>query len=124
MVRDWFQFMSAEGIGIIDLATGQIPLNPAILDKANPALKGWLTIKPDIFAGITQPPGSYSNPIIYTEDMEKNMQAWAADQVDFETAMKKADENATRSMVKKYEDAMKEAGWPELPPECDPFRTK
>lgn len=124
IVRDWFQFMSAEGIGIVNLATGNIPLNPVALDKADPSLKDWLTIKPEIFAGVSQPPGSYSNQIIYTDDTEKNLQAWAADQVDFETAMKKADENATRSMVKKYEDAMKAAGWPALPPECDPYRTK
>jgi ABC-type glycerol-3-phosphate transport system substrate-binding protein len=124
IVRDFFQFMSAEGMGMIDLATGQIPLNPKALEQANPALKNWLTIKPEIFDGISQPPGSFSNQIIYTDDTEKNIQAWAAGQVDFETATKRADENATQSMVKKLEDVMDDIGLTELPEECKPWASK
>jgi ABC-type glycerol-3-phosphate transport system substrate-binding protein len=124
LVRDWFQFMSAEGMGIVNLATGTIPLNPATVEQADPALKGWLTIKPDQFVGVSQPPGSYSNPIIYTEDTEKNIQAWSADQVDFQTATQKADENATRSLVKKLEDSMADLGINELPADCLPFASQ
>jgi len=124
MVLDWFQFMSAEGIGILSSHTGSLSLNPKIVDKAEPKLKKFLSIKPEVFKGVSQPPGTYSNEPIYTADTEKNMQAWSAGQVDFETATKKADENIRRTVVKRYEDAMKEAGYPPLPASCDPYRTQ
>jgi hypothetical protein len=81
-------------------------------------------MQPKIYQGISQPMGSFSNPVIYTADDQKTLQAWAADQIKTEEAFKRADENATKTTVKRYEDGQKAGGWPDLPKECDPFRTK
>jgi len=124
MVRDFFQYMSAEGIGYVNGATGTISLNPKLLDKLDPALKDWLTMQPKIYQGISQPMGSFSNNVVYTADDQKTLQAWAAGQIQTEEAFKRADENATKTTVKRYEDGQKAGGWPDLPKECDPFRTK
>jgi len=124
MVRDFFQFMSSPEGNQRVVDSGGIPANAELFKKLPPELQAITEVKKEVFTGVTQPPGTMANWILAFADNEKNLEAWMAGQLDFETAMKKADENATREMVSRLEDQLQNFGLTELPEPCKPWATR
>jgi ABC-type glycerol-3-phosphate transport system substrate-binding protein len=123
MVRDFFQFMSsAEVTEIYARETGAISLNPDVFQAVDPRLADVLKVRNQIWLGVTQPPGSYANYTLYQNDPEFNIRAWFADQISFEEAMQRADENATKEYVRRAETTLSDRG-EELPDVCKPWGT-
>ncbi len=124
MVVDFFQFMSsAEVTEIYARETGAVVLNPDVFQVIDERLSGWLTVRDPLYDGITQPPGSYANYTMYTHDPEFNIRAWMSDQIAFEDAVARADENATREWVRQMEVTLKDRG-EDLPEVCEPWATQ
>ena len=124
IVRDFFQFMSSAEVSEIRAReTGAISLNPDVSQELDPRLAGWQSVRDPMFDGVTQPPGTYANYIVYTHDPEFNIRAWLSGQLAFEEAMKAADENATQEWVRRMTDTLKARG-EDLPDVCKEWATK
>jgi len=105
------------------VTAGNLPLNPIALQNADPAVAAVLAMRPKIYEGIFYNPGPYMSAQGYVLDKDKNVQAWLrGDIADFDTAMKRADDNTTREAVRRLVASLKQYGLTDVPAACVPFK--
>ena len=117
IIRDFFQFLSSPLGQQRILDEGGIPLNPIVLQRADPRIAVALALRPKQYEGVNQPPGALVNPL-QNWDTERSIEAYLRGDLTIDAALQKADLNATREGIKRMMDRAADFGITQPPDVC------